>query len=161
MSIIIEIPFSTSVIDEAPDSGLIPFDPNFDMTMSCFVCYSAMMILNNAPSASIVESSIGAAQPVDVNTEAFALRWSFSADPTCNLIIGYTKMLDVYLADGYSGWSVSTIDNVSGRIVLFGEIVPCSEVTMAQVTFDYSSLISVASGAVVKARKAVVAGEGF
>jgi len=79
----------------------------------------------------------------------------FAAEPTTTLIFDFLRVLDVYLAKGFSGWSVSGAGDITGRILLFGDVVACNDTIMALVTFDYSSLISVASGAVVRSKRTV------
>jgi hypothetical protein len=64
---IIAIPFQTDGAEGFTDQGMIQFDPNWDLSASCFVARLGIVVFD--PHSAFCSIAVGAVEPVDANTQ--------------------------------------------------------------------------------------------
>lgn len=138
------------------EGGLIPFDVNWDMDGKCFVPEGGLVVLDEVPfTDQSFTLSVGSVTPDSFDTTTLLASWSVASTDSFNHIINMTMLRQCYLSKGFCGWRILSDkpQMVSGRILLYGKLVECDSMIMAQVTFDYSSLIEVGTAASIAAQR--------
>lgn len=137
--------------------GDIPFNVNWDMRESCFVADGGIVILDEVPfTDQTFRIAVGAVNPIDFDTVTMLASWSVSTIDSFDHIISMQMLRQCYLGKYFSGWAISSDKPamVTGEVLLYGKLVACDSTIMAQVTFDYSSLIEVGTADAVAASRA-------
>jgi hypothetical protein len=122
----------------------IIFDPNVDLDNHIFLCVQAVVVFAVSSVGSYM-ISLGALAADTIETTGFigAGVIPAAANGRClSNVVSLTQVDDYYYAQGYSGVRIDVDSGVSGTLVLLGKYRAMDDEIMAQVTFDYSALIS-------------------